>query len=371
MDTKLGNHTILAIGGAGFLGRHLIEDLIDRGAQPGRIHILDAKIAGHQVLDIRYHCADIASLQEVKEVLQLVTPSVVFHMVSPYPFETDRATLERVNVQGARNVIEGCQSVGSVAAFVHTSSSSVIHDHHHALRNADERFPVLYSPQQRNYYAHTKAVAETIVLSANRNVGPMLTTALRPSSMYGEGDTMQTPNLIKNARAGRANLQIGPGKPFDNTYVKNLTHAQILAAEALLEAAAIGPFPHDKRVDGEAFFVTDDDNYTFPAYARLVAAFAGYPVNAEDVRIIPLWLMLPLVYVVEWLYWIITFGKCMSFSTSVVRLLAQERTFNIDKAKARLGYRPRFTTSEGTKRAVEAFIDNEKGEQQSNRKKAD
>jgi sterol-4alpha-carboxylate 3-dehydrogenase (decarboxylating) len=43
-------------------------------------------------------------------------------------------------------------------------------------------------------------------------------------------------------------------------------------------------------------------------------------------------------------------------------MLAKERTFNIEKIKARLGYRPRFTTAEGAKRAVDRFVENEKKE---------
>jgi sterol-4alpha-carboxylate 3-dehydrogenase (decarboxylating) len=105
--------------------------------------------------------------------------------------------------------------------------------------------------------------------------------------------------------------------------------------------------------------VTDDDPYTFPAYTRLVAEFAGHPVRAQDVRTIPIWLMLLLVYMAEWLYWIFTLGKQMAFSTRVVRMLAQEGTFKIDKIKTRLGYRPLFSTAEGTKRAVNWFLEHQ------------
>ncbi|KAF1953856.1 NAD(P)-binding protein [Byssothecium circinans] len=362
MVTNLASQSILVVGGNGCLGQHLIEDLVERGADTSRIHILDLKSNDARTTPgVTYHHANITSPEEVEAVLQLVKPNVLFHMASPYPFESNRTILEHVNITGTRNLIETAQKVGTVAAFVYTSSSSVIHDHYHPLHDADETFPVLYFPEQPNYYSHTKAVAEGIVLAANRKGGgTMLTVAIRPASMYGEGDTTQTPNLVKSAKAGRANMQIGSGNnKFDNTYVKNLTHAQILAAEVLLEASGVDPLPDDMRVEGEAFFVTDDNPYTFPGYTRLVAEFAGHPVKAEDVRTIPLWLMLSLVYAAEWMYWIVTFGREMAFSTRGVRLLAQERTFKIDKIKTRLGYRPRFTTAEGTKRAVDWFIEHQ------------
>ncbi|PVH99003.1 hydroxysteroid dehydrogenase [Periconia macrospinosa] len=363
MTTNWVSQLILIIGGNGFLGQHLIQDLVERGIDPERIHIVDIKSNGPQTPGPTYHCADITSLEDIIAVLQPIKPNVLFHIASPYPFEANHTVLEKVNITGTRNLIDSAQIVGSVAAFIYTSSSSVIHDHYHPLQRADETLPVLYFPEQPNYYSHTKAVAEDIVLSANRKAGNMLTVAIRPASMYGEGDTTQTPNLVKNAQAGRANLQIGSSNnKFDNTYVKNLTHAQILAAEALLGSAGEEPLPNDRRVEGEAFLVTDDDPYTFSGYTRLVAEFAGHPVKAEDVRTIPLWLMLSFVYTAEWLYWIFTFGKTMSFSTRVVRMLAQERTFDIDKIKTRLGYQPQFTTAEGTKRAVDWFIEHQRSE---------
>jgi sterol-4alpha-carboxylate 3-dehydrogenase (decarboxylating) len=206
MSTQLAFQTILIVGGNGFLGQDLIQDLIENEVAPERIHILDVKSDGPPVPGISYHNADITVKQEVSAVLQLVKPDVIFDMASPYPFETNRAILEAVNITGTRNLLSIAQEVG-VTAFIYTSSSSVIHDHYHPLCNADKSYPVLYFPEQPNYYSHTKAVAEVLVLSGNRATGSgMLTVAIRPASMYGEADTTQIPNLVKNAIARRANL---------------------------------------------------------------------------------------------------------------------------------------------------------------------
>ncbi|OAL43433.1 C-3 sterol dehydrogenase/C-4 decarboxylase family protein [Pyrenochaeta sp. DS3sAY3a] len=360
MSSKIIGRSVLIAGGSGVFGQHLIEDLIERGAQPDHIHVLDLKLNETQKVDVRFHHGNISCVDDVRKVLQLVNPSVIFHTASPYPFESDHAVLERVNIDGTRNLVQLSHEIGSVLAFVYTSSSSVVHDYYHPLRRADESYPVLHFPQQPNYYSHSKAVAEEIVLSANGKGSNMLSVAIRPASMYGEGDKTQIPSLVKTARAGRANMRIGPEENnFDNTYIKNLSLAEILAAGALLAANEGEAVSNDKRVQGEAFFVTDDDSYSFPAYTRLVARFAGHPVDPSEVRTIPFWLILSLVYAAGCVYWVVTFGKEMAFSTKVVRTLAQERTFYIEKAKTRLGYKPRFTTAEGTKRAVEWFIEHE------------
>lgn len=363
MPTKLTGQKVLIVGGAGFLGQHLIQDLVEIGVHPQDVRVLDKEFPDLHLPGSSYCKADITDTVSMTEIFLSEKPRVVFHMASPYPFETNRAILERVNITGTRNLIESARLVGTVSAFVYTSSSSVIHDHKSPLQGADESYPVLFEPEQPNSYSHTKAMAESIVLDANRKGSRMLTVALRPASMYGEGDKTQIPSLITNARAGRAGLHIGPGNnKFDNTYIKNLTHAHILAAEALLESAEAEPLPPSSRVEGEAFFVADDDTYTFPGFTRLVAEFAGHPVKPGDIRSIPVWLVLGLVHVAEWGYWFVTFGENMPFSTSVVRMLSQERTFNIEKIKTRLDYRPRYTTADGVKRAVDWFLGNEKEE---------
>jgi sterol-4alpha-carboxylate 3-dehydrogenase (decarboxylating) len=178
--------------------------------------------------------------------------------------------------------------------------------------------------------------------------------------MYGEGDESQVPNLIRNAKVGRARNQIGSGEnKFDNTYVKNLTYAQTLVGHALIKAANKPQLSKSERVEGDAFFVTDDDSYTFWETNRLIAKFAGYPVEPEDIRKIPYPIVLGIVWILSWIYWIISFGQEMAFSTRIVRMFARERTFCIKKIKTRLGYRPRYTTAKGMKRSVVWYLEHQ------------
>jgi sterol-4alpha-carboxylate 3-dehydrogenase (decarboxylating) len=360
MAEEINLGTILIVGGTGLLGHHLAQDLIEYGIKGDHIHVIDLHVDRNRIPIVSYHQADITSKQGVRNVFQQVKPRVVFHAASPNPFENNRKILDQVNIIGTRNLIDSAKEMGTVKAFVYVSSSSVVHDHYHPLINADENLPVLYYPQQPSYYSHTKAIAEDIVLAANRSVATMLTVAVRPASMYGEGDEMQIPNQVRNAKAGRARNQIGPGNnKFDNTYVKNLAHAQILAAKALVKAADEAPLSKNERVEGEAFFVTDDGSYTFWETSRLIAEFAGYPVKPEDIRKIPYPLVFGIVWLIGWAYWVFTFGKEMAFSTRIVRMFAQERTFCIDKIRTRLGYRARYTTAEGMKRSVVWYLEHQ------------
>jgi sterol-4alpha-carboxylate 3-dehydrogenase (decarboxylating) len=276
--------------------------------------------------------------------------------------------LEKVNIDGTRNLLECAQIMGTVEAFIYTSSSSIIHNQRFPLIEATEELPVLYYPEQPEYYSHTKALAEGMVLAANRTAGRMLTVSIRPATLYGEGDGITTTNLCKQALSGRAKFQFGNGKNlFDVAYVENCAYAQILAAEALLRASSKHPLSKEDRIEGEAFHVTDGEHVPFWGLQRLAAKIAGCPVKEEDVWSIPRWLVISIVIVVEWLYWFLTLGKKQPTVTRyVVRITTMERTVRIDKLQTRLKYKPRFTTTEGMKRGVGWSLENRAGRQGKN-----
>lgn len=134
---------ILVVGGAGFLGHHLVYDLLEYGIDGDKIHVLDLNTERNRITPVLYHSADITSKQGVQNVFQEAKPRVVFHTVSPDPFETNRKFLDNVNIIGTRNLVESAQEIGTVKAFIYISSSSVVHDYYHPLVKADENLPVL------------------------------------------------------------------------------------------------------------------------------------------------------------------------------------------------------------------------------------
>lgn len=72
-----------------------------------------------------------------------------------------------------------------------------------------------------------------MVLSANGK-GNLLTTALRPSGVYGPRDTQVSCGMYKAAKRGQTGVMLGDNSTlFDFTYVENVAHAHILAADKL------------------------------------------------------------------------------------------------------------------------------------------
>lgn len=365
MRPELG--PVLVVGGCGFLGHRVVSRL--RGSAALEIWVLDLDTEHNRFHHVSYCDGDITSYSDVQAALQKIKPRTIIHNASPnvlteHPnFATRKALYEKVNILGTQNLIECAGESGSVKAFVYTSSASVVHDSINDLFEADESLPVLQTPQQTEIYSHTKGVAENIVLAANRKYGSMLTTAIRPTSMFGEDDTGWIPNLLNIYKTGKTNIQLGNNSAqIDLLYVGNSADAHILAAETLYKMHE--ETPHSERVDGEAFFVTNDEHYRFWDFARAVWHAAGDRSDPKRVWVIPKDVGLIMATFVEWIFWLVFWGsKEPQFTRRKIKHTCMNRTFRIDKAKSRLGYVPEVSMEEGIERGVKWFLEVEAQDQ--------
>lgn len=313
-----------------------------------------------------YHICDITYADEVKSAFLEIKPKVVFHVVSPDPLSHDHARFQNVNVHGTHNLLVAAKAAHT-QAFVYTSTSSVVHNHVDNMLDADESLPILRYPAQKNVYTLTKVAAEDKVRAANRADGDasLLTAIIRPASTFGERDYLNFWTPVTRARAGRANVQIGDGRNlFSYAYVGNLVDAHILAAEALVRAHGHPSPPPESRADGEAFFITNDEDHDwrFWDYQRAAAASVGHPVKKEDIRIIPQGLALVMGFVAEWWVWATSLGKEQSvLSRQTVRYACINRTLNCGKAKRILGYRSKITMSQAIEKTGAWFVQEAKG----------
>ena len=114
-------------------------------------------------------------------------------------------------------------------AFVHTSSSSIVHDSESDPVWLDKTAPVIQLPQQKDTYAYTKGMAENIVFATIRKCEGLLTVAIWPVSIYGEGDRQCLPRVLKVFKDGNTSFQLGNNKNLsDLVYVGNVAQAHIL-----------------------------------------------------------------------------------------------------------------------------------------------
>lgn len=352
---------VVVTGGCGFVGSHLIEGLLAEDPNC-EIHVIDLRTDRNRIPAATYHNCDISSSAEVDAVFLQVKPKTVFHVASPDPLFLNDARFRSVNVDGTHHVLTAAKRTAQ--AFVYTSSSSAIHDNVSELVDADESYPVLRYPVQKRVYTLTKVEAEDETLAANRRDGDssLLTVSIRPATAFGARDFGFLGKVIAQARAGKANVQIGPGKNYyDVTYISNLIDAHILAAHALVNAYGKPPPPPEMRVDGEAFIITNDEPVLFWEFHRAIAASVGRPVKKEEIKVVPRWVVMLMATISEWSTWILSLGKRQPpITREAVHLSTITRTLKCDKAKRALGYKPKVGIYEGLEIAGKWFLEEEK-----------
>ena len=195
---------------------------------------MDLRTIHNRFLLVTYYDGDITSIADVQHVLDQVRPQVIIHTASPVvaDFKGSSTLYHKVNVDGTRVLLECAGQIKSTRVFVYTSSASVVHDSVNDLVNADESLQVLRYPKQTEIYSHTKGLAEDFVLSSNRKYSNMLTVAIRPAGIFGEGDVQILPNMLNVHYTGKTKIQLGDNRNrFDFTNVGNVAYAHILAAK--------------------------------------------------------------------------------------------------------------------------------------------
>lgn len=197
------------------------------------------------------------------------------------------------------------------------------------------------------------------MLESNRPAAfpKFLTCAVRPSGIFGVGDVQLLPQGLSAYYRGQTKFQIGDNNNlFDFTEVTNVVHAHHLAAAGLMatvEREDLGQArPLDtERVDGEAFFITNNQPTYFYDFARMCWTAAGDTTKPSDVWALPKEFGLFIATLFEWICWLFKLGK-PNLTRQQVKYSCMTRYYNIGKAKERLGYRPVVSLDVGVKRGV-------------------
>ena len=327
---------VLIIGGCGFVGYHIVNAFI-QDATWSSIHIMSRDPSRNQVEGAHYHSGSLTSIEQVQSLLAEVQPSLIINTASPIGNgDAHGDSFYEINVKGTSNLLKAAVASNHVKMLIYTSSVVVMEGSVHNFITEDA--PMYTASSRAEDYARTKAVADQAVLDANGQ-GGLRTLCLRLTSVYGERDSQLIPGSLDALQNGGSRYQVGANQNlFDYVSAPNVAQAHLLAAKALLRQ----PDNEDAKVDGEAFFITDGKPVPFWTFQRSVWYAAGDRTAPEEVKVIPAWLMLSLASVIEWLYWAFTLGlkrpKVLRRQTMMYTCFP--RTYSIEKAKERLGYKP-------------------------------
>uniref|UniRef100_F6PGP3 Sterol-4-alpha-carboxylate 3-dehydrogenase, decarboxylating n=1 Tax=Ornithorhynchus anatinus TaxID=9258 RepID=F6PGP3_ORNAN len=324
------------IGGSGFLGQHMVEQLLARGYA---VNVFDIR-QGFDNPQVQFFVGDLCSKQDLYPALQGV--NIVFHCASPAPSSDNRELFYRVNCTGTKTVIDACKEAG-VQKLILTSSASVVFEGTD-IKNGTEDLP--YAMKPIDYYTETKILQERVVLAANEPRRNFLTTAIRPHGIFGPRDPQLVPILIDAAKKGKMKFVIGNGKNLvDFTFVENVVHGHILAAERL---------SRDSALCGKAFHITNDEPVPFWVFLSRILTGLNYQAPKYH---IPYWLAYYLAFFLSLVVMVLSpvIRIRPTFTPMRVALAGTSHYYSCERAKKLMGYRPVVNLDLAVERTVQSF----------------
>ncbi|KAJ4723544.1 Reticulon-like protein [Melia azedarach] len=345
--------TCVVLNGRGFLGRSLVLRLLKLGNWIVRVadsaHSIELDLSESNSLlsdslssgRAEYYQVDVRKISQIKKALE--GASIVFYMDATDLNTDDFYNCYMIIVQGAKNVITACREC-NVRRLIYNSTADVVFDGSHDIHNGDETLTCRWKFQ--DMMCDLKAQAEALVLFAN-NIDGLLTCALRPSNVFGPGDTQLVPLLVNLAKYGWTKFIIGSGENMsDFTYVENVTHAHVCAAEALDSQMV--------SVAGKAFFITNVEPIKFWRFVSIILEGLGY--QRPFIKL-PTWLAGYIILLAKWTHEKLGLRSCNhSLSASyIVQSALRTRTFDCTAARKNIGYSPIVSLEEGVSSTIESF----------------
>lgn len=182
---------ILVTGGAGFVGSHLVDGLLDAGHD---VVVVDNLVSGERrnlSESARFYEADIRA-PEMQEILQSEQPEAVFHLAAQTTVRgstNDPKYDADVNIMGLINLLQGCAVAGVRKVTFSSSGGTVYGDTQHLpVKETEHLSPV--SP-----YGITKMASEFYIRYFAGAHG-MKFSILRYSNIYGPRDHASSEHVI-------------------------------------------------------------------------------------------------------------------------------------------------------------------------------
>ncbi len=320
---------ILVTGGTGFLGSHLATALLERHHEVyllGRTFMQVQALLSQGAVPVKADLRDEQAVQGACARMELV-----YHAGALSTPWGSYADFSAINTHGTEHVISGCLT-HKVQRLIYVSSPSTVfngRDQHEV--NEEVAYPTHFS----SVYSLTKKLGEDLVNAAAAT--GLQTVIIRPKAIFGPGDQALLPRLIAAARQKRL-PQIGTGHNLvDLTYVENVVHALLLAAES-------------KTAPGKTYTITNGEHVPLWEIIREVLKRSGL---SDQLRQIPLSVALGLASLMEAKAALT--GKEPLLTRYAVLILARTQTYDISAARRDLNYIPQISLAEGIRRTLEAL----------------
>ncbi|MBV9853431.1 MAG: NAD-dependent epimerase/dehydratase family protein [Streptosporangiaceae bacterium] len=320
---------ILVIGGNGFVGRHLVPALQDRGNSVRVLALPTEDTRWLEAREVVVHTGDIrepdtlaAPMHGVERVVHLAGMMGVWRPMEEY---------YAVNVSGTKNV---CRAVlAAKARLVHVSSWTV---YGMSLgRPVREDFALKPLPEP---YSITKAAGDRAV-QRMINEDRLRAVIVRPGTIFGPGDQLNFGRTADRLIGGRRVI-VGKGNnavPF--VFVTDVVQGLLLALE------------NDDAI-GQAYNIANDRPLT---QQQLLNAIA-HEIGAKPPRLhVPYRALYAAAYAAERIAMLTRSQRDPLVTRHGVALFGTDNRHVVDKARRQLGYEPRVDLGEGVRLAAEWY----------------
>ena len=212
--------TAFVTGAAGFVGRHLVEELL---AGSWRVHALTRSAAPAWMRDARITVCQ-GALEDTT-ALQAAMPKrldAVFHLAGSLSmWSGDAQTLMRDNVSATQSLLNAALQ-RQARRVVMTSTLGVFEDGARRISETTARRPLT----TRNPYLRTKLLADDLLTQASQK--GLSVVSLHPAHMLGKYDTAGWISLFDDAASGK--MKAAPGGRASFCHVRSAARAHVAAA---------------------------------------------------------------------------------------------------------------------------------------------
>ncbi|MCI0578342.1 MAG: NAD-dependent epimerase/dehydratase family protein [Chloroflexi bacterium] len=301
-------------GGTGFIGQHLVRKLLERGYDVYALARSPESASDLAALGAHIVPGDIGQVDSMREAMR--GSDVVFHLAGWYKIGApDWMKAESINVGGTRKVLRLAHELG-VPRIVYASTVAVFGDTKGKV--VDESFyqggPFLSEYDRTKWLAHYKVAVPVIERGA-----PVIITM--PGGVYGPGDHSSVGQMMRLFYEGKMPILYGPETTLTYAHVEDIAEGILLAAE--------------KGQPGESYILAG------PAVplGEMFDFWAQITGKRAPVLRIPAALVRPFASLIGFL------GSTLSlpdvYSREAAQILGATYMARADKARAKLGWRPR------------------------------
>ncbi|WP_414838650.1 NAD-dependent 4,6-dehydratase LegB [Carnobacterium sp. TMP28] len=267
--------TVLVTGADGFIGSHLVEELVKRGEKVRAFAYYNSfnswgwldSLPKNILSQVEVFTGDIRDPNGVRESMKGI--DTVYHLAAliaiPFSYHSPDSYVD-TNIKGTLNVLQAARDLGTKRVLV-TSTSEVYGTAQYVP--IDENHPF----QGQSPYSATKIGSDRMAESFYRSF-EMPITIVRPFNTYGPRQSARAviPTIITQLLAGKEEIKLGSITPTrDFNYVKDtangfitLAHAENTIGEeiniATQQEISIGELANEmiRQINPNAKIITED-----------------------------------------------------------------------------------------------------------------